>query len=96
MRAPRLIKALFIIAVTLTLLLLHSESPRCESQPAALNSAQSQVKGNNLKVAEKAGDSEVQDEKSNRFKIMEWMIRQNLMQQYSQLAASEDLEDNLD
>ena len=95
MKQPNLIKGLFFIAVPLALLLSNIESPRCEPQSADRNQAQSLAKRNDTKV-EKAGDPEVQDEKSDRFKILEWMIRQSLMKQYEKLEVNEDLEANLD
>lgn len=95
MKKPNLIRRLFIIAVLLALLLLTGESPRCESQPSGLNNAQSLVQRNDPKL-EKASDQEMQDDKSERFKVMEWLIRQNLMKEYEKMAVSEDLEANLD
>ena len=95
MKKLNLIKGLFIIAVPLAFLLLNIESPRCESQPSSLNNAQSLAKRNDTKM-EKSSDQEMQDDKSERFKVIEWLIRQNLMKQYEKLAVNEDLEDNLD
>jgi hypothetical protein len=89
------IKGLFIIAVPLALLLVNIESPRCESQPSGLNNAQSLVTRNDPKI-EKSSDQEMQDDKSQRFKVMEWLIRQNLMKEYEKMVVNEDLEDNRD
>ncbi|MCX5888627.1 MAG: hypothetical protein NTY36_04155 [Deltaproteobacteria bacterium] len=88
-------KGLFVIAVILYLLLFTIESPRCESQPSGLNNAQSLVKSNDTEMA-KSSDQEMQDDKSERFKVMEWVIRQNLMKQYERMEVVENLEDNLD
>ncbi len=95
MKKSNIINRLFIIAVPLTLLLANIGSARCESQPSGLNNAQSQVVRNTTKM-EKSSDQEMQDDKSERFKEIEWLIRQNLMKQYEKLAVNEDLEDNLD
>jgi hypothetical protein len=95
MKKLNFIKGLFIIAVPLALLLVNIESPRCESQPLGANNAQSLVKKNDTKT-EKSSDQEMQDDKSQRFKVMEWVIRQNLMKEYEKLVLNEDLEDNLD
>jgi hypothetical protein len=95
MRKPNIIKGLFIIGVPLALLLLNMESPRCESQPTGLNNAQSLVKRNDTKM-EKSSDQEMQNDKSERFKVLEWLIRQNLMKQYERMEVVENLEDNLD
>lgn len=95
MKKSNIINRLFIIAVPLTLLLVNIGSPRCESQPSGLNNAQSLVKRNDTKM-EKSSDQEMQDDKSERFKVMEWLIRQNLMKEYEKLAVNEDLEADLD
>ena len=95
MKKLNFIKGLFIIAVTLALLLVNIGSPRCESQPSGLNNAQSLVKRNNPEMA-KSSDQEMQDDKSERFKVLEWLIRQNLMKQYERMEIVEELEENLD
>ncbi len=95
MKKTNIINGLFVIAVLLSLLLFNIESPRCESQPFGGNTAQSLVKSNDTKM-EKSSDQEMQDDKSERFKVMEWVIRQNLMKQYERMEAVENLEDNLD
>ena len=95
MKKLNFIKGLFIISVPFALLMVNIESPRCESQPSGLNSAQSLVKRNDTKM-EKSSDQEMQDDKSERFKVLEWLIRQNLMKKYERMEVVEDLEDNLD
>jgi hypothetical protein len=95
MKKPNLINGLFVIAVLLSLLLFNLESPRCESQPLGLNNAQSLAKRDNARM-EKSSDQEVLDDKSERFKVLEWLIRQSLMQQYERMEVVENLEDNLD
>ena len=95
MKKSNIINRLFILAVPLTLLLANIGSARCESQPAGLNNAQSLVTRNDTKM-EKSSDQEMQDDKSQRFKEIEWLIRQNLMKEYEKLAVNEDLEDHLD
>jgi hypothetical protein len=95
MKKPNIIKGLFVIAVLFSLLLFSIESPRCESQPTGLSNAQSLVKRDNTKM-EKSSDQEMQDDKSDRFKVMEWVIKQNLMKQYERMEVVEDLEVNLD
>jgi hypothetical protein len=95
MKKVNIIKGLFIIAVPFALLLVNIESPRCESQPSSLNNAQSLAKRNNPEMA-KSSDQEMQEDKSERFKVLEWMIRQNLMKQYERMEVVEDLEADLD
>jgi len=95
MKKANLINRLFIIAVPLTLLVANIGSARCEPQPAGLNNAQSLATRNDTKMT-KSSDQEMQDDKSQRFKEIEWLIKQNLMKKYEQLAVDEDLEDNLD
>ncbi len=95
MKKPKIIIGLVTAALLIGFLLVKVESPRCESPPLSLNNAQSQAARNDAK-SEKFYDPDVQDEKSDRFKIMEWVIRQNLMKQYEKLVANEDLLDNLD
>ncbi len=95
MKKLNIINGLFVIAILLSLLLFNIESPRCESQPSGLNNAQSLVKSNDTEMA-KSSDQEMQEDKSERFKLMEWVIRQNLMKQYEKMEAVENLEDTLD
>ena len=95
MQKSNIINRLFILAVPLTLLLANIGSARCESQPAGLNNAQSLVTRNDTKM-EKSSDQEMQDDKSDRFKVIEWLIRQNLMKQYERMEVVENLEDSLD
>ena len=95
MKKLNFINGLFVIVVLLSLLLFNLESSRCESQPSGLNNAQSLVKRDNPKM-EKSSDQEMQDDKSERFKVMEWLIRQSLMKQYERMEVVENLEDNLD
>ncbi len=89
------IRGLFIIALTLALLLVNLGGARCESQTSGLNNAQSLVKRDNTNLA-KSSDQEMQDDKSERFKVVEWLIRQNLMKQYERMEVVEELEANLD
>ncbi len=68
---------------------------RCETAPDSFRHAQPQARMAD-KMPAKSSDQEYQDDKSERFKIMEWVIRQNLMKQYQQFVVNEDLEENLD
>jgi hypothetical protein len=82
------------IVILILLLLVDVKSVKCESQPLELQQAQSKVKRDKGKVA-KDGDPELQNDKEERFKMMEWLIRQNLMKQYEQMEVNDDLEDDL-
>lgn len=95
MKKSNLIRGLFVIAVILYLLLFTIEGPRCESRPFGGTTAQSLVKKDNPPM-EKSRDQEMQDDQSARFKVLEWMIRQNLMKQYERMEVVEELEENLD
>jgi hypothetical protein len=82
------------IVILLLPLLLKVESVKGESQPLYLKQAQSKVTRDKAKIA-KVGDQELQDDKDERFRMMEWLIRQNLMKQYEKMEVNDDLEDDL-
>jgi hypothetical protein len=82
------------IAILSFLLLVKADSVKGEPPPPDLKQAQSKVTRDKGKVA-KDGDPELQNDKEERFKMMEWLIRQNLMKQYEQIEVSDDLEDDL-
>jgi hypothetical protein len=95
MKKPKVSKGLFIIAVILYLLLFTIESPRCAAPPSGGHTAQSLVKRTDTKV-EKSRDQEMQDDKSLKFQVIEWLVRQNLMKYYERMEVVENLEVNLD
>ncbi len=63
--------------------------------PDSFNKANSQAKMSD-KAPAASSDQDVQEEKSQRFKEIEWIIKLRLMQQYEKLAVNDDLEDGLD
>lgn len=95
MKKPKMFTGLVSVALLAALLALGVQTARCEPQ-VGLKKAHSQVKSRDAQK-ERYLDQEGQDEKSQRFKMLEWAIRESLMKQYEKLAVNEDLEpDNLD
>ncbi len=92
MKKHNFIKGFFIAALLFALLLINVGSPRCEAQPAQVKNTHSKAKTAPNPVA-KSGDLEPQDDKSRRFREMEWLIRESLMKQYERLVMTEALED---
>lgn len=58
-------------------------SGRCESEPD-LTKAQPQARYGEKRAEEKA-DPDCQSDKSERFRVLEWVIKQSLLNQYQRL-----------
>ncbi len=71
-------------------------SLRCEPAAESLTNAKSQPRVGD-RIQAKKGDQDLQEEKSQRFQVLEFLIIQRLMSQYQQMEVAEpSLEDNLD
>ncbi len=95
MKTPANIIKISLGAAILALLTLNAGSPRCEPQPAKPPEAQPQAS----QASPRAGaleDQDRQDEKSQRFKELEELIKKSLMIQYERLDAIADLKAQLD
>ncbi len=95
MNMPRIGLGIITVALASALMLLNVESPRCESAPLGLNSAQSQARSRDLRM-EPSRDQEARDDKSERYQMIEWVIKQGLLKQYEKMEIYEDLEAGLD
>jgi hypothetical protein len=84
MEKQRIIKSIFALLVFLSLLFINSGSARSESEPA-LSKAQSQATYADKQAAEDRNDPNWQEDKSGRFKELEWIIKQNLLNKYQRL-----------
>ncbi len=93
MKKHNIIKGFFFTALLFSLLLINVGSPRCEAQPAPSKNTHSKASIAGENRAAKPGDLEPQDDKSLRFREMEWLIRESLMKQYERLVMTEALED---
>lgn len=97
MRTRGLILKLFTTASFLLLLLIgNMGSLRCESPPAGLIDNQPQAKWTENRQVKSNAKQDLQGEKSQRYKELEWMIKQMLNIQYQKLEEVADLEDNVD
>ncbi len=95
MNRPRIGFGIITVALASALMLLNVESPRCESAPPGLNSAQSQARSRDLKI-ESSRDQEAREDRSERFQVLELVIKQSLLRQYEKMEIHEDLELDLD
>ena len=74
----------------------NAGSLRADSGPDSLSDAKQQVKMDDRALA-KSGDQDLQEEKSQRFKMLEWLIRENLMNRYQKLEVVEgEVEESLE
>ena len=95
MKKHRVITMLGGIAVVLSFLLLNVGILRCESRPGAPGNLPPQAKSDSPAFG-KTGDQswlEEREEKSERFKELEWLIKQKLLKQYEKMEIKEDLDD---
>jgi hypothetical protein len=84
MKTRTIIIKLFSSSLLLSLLFFNVSSLRCETKPASIK-AQSQAGYVERKGDENKSDPEWQDDKSRRYKELEWLIVQNLIKQYQKL-----------
>ncbi len=68
---------------------------RCETAPDSFRNAKQQAKMTD-RMQMNSSDQEAQNDKNEGFKIMEWVIRQNLLKQYEKLEINPDLDESLD
>ena len=87
---------LFIPAgVFLSLLWFNVGSPRCESPPGGPGTLPPQAKSDSTTFG-KTGEQNWladQEEKTERFQVLEWLIKQKLLSQYQEMEIREPLED---
>ena len=63
---------------------LNAGSLRADPGPDSLSNAEQQAKMDDRALV-KSGDQDLQEEKSQRFKKLEWLIKQSLMNHYQKL-----------
>lgn len=94
MKKPTAMK-IFITTGFLSFLLFNVGSLRCESPPggSSILPPQANRSGPALGKSRDQGWLEDQEDKQERFKMLEWLIKQNLLMQYQRMEIKEDLED---
>jgi len=97
MKKPTTLK-IFIMAGFLAFFLVNVGSLRCESPPGGRDnlSPQANRSGVALDKAREQSWLEDQEDKSERFKELEWLIKQRLMKQYERMETADYQEDNSD
>jgi hypothetical protein len=95
MKTPTNIIKISLAAAILALLTFNPGSSRCQPQPVGQLEAQPQARQDQPRAA-KIEDRDRQDEKSQRFRELESLIKGSLMIQYQRLDAIADLKDQLD
>ncbi len=95
MKTPTNIIKISLAAAILALLTFNPGSPRCEPQPAGPPEAQPQVRQDHPRAG-KIEDRDRRDEKNQRFRELESLIKGSLMIQYQRLDAIADLQYQLD
>ena len=68
---------------------LNAGSLRADSGPDSLSNAQQQAKVDDRALS-KSKDQDLQEEKSERFKKLEFLIKENLMTRYQKLEGLEE------
>lgn len=91
----RLIIRICASLVFLFFLLLNVGGLRCEPQTGGLGQAQSRVQRDDRRPA-KDPAPDWQEDKSERFKMVEWLIMQQLLKKYERIEGADELDDNLD
>ena len=93
MKTQFIIKKLYIIIIISSLLLTNVVGLRCENKSDSIQ-AQSHAKFAERRVEEKYDPAE-QDEKSQKYEKLEWLIKQSLMKQYERIEV-QNIEESLD
>jgi hypothetical protein len=93
MKKGTVIIRILVTVIFLSGFLFQVGTLRCESQSDRLDKARSQAKISDRNSA-KSSDWEEQEDKSARFKELEWLIKQNLLQHYQQMELAADPEDD--
>ena len=66
----------------------NAGSLRADPGPDSLSNAEQQARMDDRALV-KSGDQDLQDDKSQKFKKLEWLIKQSLMNQYQKLEVAE-------
>jgi hypothetical protein len=95
MKKPPALLKIFITAGFLLFFLFNVGSLRCEPPPAGSHNLQPQANRSGIAL-DKARDQSWlgdQEDKSERFKELEWLIKQSLLMKYQRMEIQEGLED---
>ena len=86
---------IFITTGFLSFLLFNVGSLRCESPPGGSSILQPQANRSGTALGKSSDQSwlEDQEDKHERFKELEWLIKQSLLMKYQRMEIEEDLED---
>lgn len=95
MKKPTALLKIFITAGFLSFFLFNVGSLRCESPPGGSNNLPPQANRSGIALDKTRDQSwqEDQEDKSERFKELEWLIKQSLLMKYQRMEIREDLED---
>jgi hypothetical protein len=101
MKKPAVLLKIFITGlVSLWIVNVNVGSLRCESAPGGPGDLQPQANrsGTSLEKSSNQGwlDDQEQEDKNERFKELEWLIKQRLLKQYERMETADYLEDNSD
>lgn len=94
-KSTALLKIFITGLVSLWLVNVNVDTLRCESPPGGSGNLSPQANRNGTTLG-KSGDRgwlEDQEDKSERFKELEWLIKQSLLMKYQRMEIREDLED---
>jgi hypothetical protein len=83
------------VAIFLAFLLINVGTVRCEPPSDHFQEARTKI-AKALPRTEGVSRQDLEKEDHERFQLVEWLIRQNLVEQYQRLEINPDLEDNLD
>ncbi len=100
MKKPSTLLKIFITAlVSLWLVNVNVGSLRCESAPGGPGDLQPQANKSTpalTRSGDQSWEDQEQDNKSERFQELEWLIKQRLLKQYERMETADYLEDNSD
>ena len=101
MKKPAALLKIFITGlVSLWLVNVNVGSLRCESPPGGPGDLQPQANRSGTALEKSSDqswlDDQEQENKNERFKELEWLIKQRLLKQYERMETADYLEDNSD
>ena len=100
MKKPTALLKIFVTAGFLAFFLLNTGSLRCESSPGGRDNLSPQANRSGPELGKSRDQSwleeQDQNDKNERFKELEWLIKQRLLKQYERMETADYLEDNSD
>lgn len=100
MQKPTALLKIFIITGFLSFMLVDVGSVRCASPPGSPGNLRPQANRSGTALGKTRDQSwledQEQEDKNERFKELEWLIKQSLLRQYQKMEVREELEENSD